>query len=1337
MRNQDLANFSALIESTEDLIWSVDLDWRLLAFNTAFKEGLKRNFDAQAAAGARPQDLLPPERAAFWPPLYERALREGPFRVEYPLPDGRTLELALNPIEARGKTVGISVFGKDVTQRCAAEKALKESEKKYREIFDGALEGIFQTSVEGRILTANRALAKILGYDSPEEIVAAIKDLARELWVDPDRRATFIRQTEEYGFIRNFECQLKRKDGAIIWVAVNAGKLCGPDGRMQGLEGFLEDITERKQAAQGLEESEARSRRFFELNGSVMLIIDPARRDIVNVSQAAAAFYGYPREQLIGMSIDRINTLPPEELAQQCQRVLRDERTRFEFRHRLASGEERDVEVYSSPINMDGRQLLFSIVHDISERKRVEEALRESLDSLEEAQRIGALGSYVLDISAGVWRGSDVLDAIFGIGKDYGHTVEGWIALIHPRDRAAMAAYFAGEVVGMGKAFNREYRIVRQADQAERWVHGLGKLEFDGHGKPLKMRGVIKDITEQKRAEMQIRESEERYRATFEQAAVGIIHTSLDGRILRCNARFAEIVGYPMEEIPGIAFQQITLPEDIGESDKMLRRLAEGKAGKVSWEKRYIRKDGSLTWVKLTVSIQRDDAGRFLHFIVLAEDINARKAAEQRLAAVQKALRASEEHYRTAFQTSHDGISITRLESGLYIDINQAFLHTFGYTREEVIGRTSLDLHIWADPEDRRKMVEVLHKKSICQEMEVRFQRKNGQIFWVLVSASVIQLEGVPCVLFVIRDISAAKAASERLDATREELRKSEERYRTAFQTSLDSITITRLSDGMYIDVNKAFLDVTGYRLDEVIGRTSLELDFWGDPRDRKKLLEVLRANPVCRNLEAQFRTKSGELFWGLMSASIIELDGVACMLSITRDISDAKLAEDEIRNLAFYDPLTGLPNRRLLMERLHQTLVSGARTSHKRALMFVDLDNFKNLNDTLGHQAGDLLLQKVAGRLSSCIRDADTVARLGGDEFVVMLEGLSECAEDAASQARAVAEKILAAIRQPCLLDGHEVFSTSSVGITVFGEQRQSMNEVMQQADIAMYQAKAAGRNTMRFFAPALQAAVNSRAALEEDLRHAIKTRQFELYYQPQVESGQLIGAEALIRWNHPALGILFPGKFIALAEETALILPLGNWVLETACRQIAAWAERKESAHIVVAVNISARQFRQPDFVEHVLAVLDRTGANPHNLKLELTESMLVENIEDVIGIMADLKSHGVRFSLDDFGTGYSSLSYLKRLPLDQLKIDRAFVRDMLTDATSGAIAGTLISLGRAMGLSVIAEGVETEEQRDFLTRMGCHSFQGFLFSRPLELEQFHRLWLDPEEAADPVLQ
>jgi diguanylate cyclase (GGDEF)-like protein len=470
--------------------------------------------------------------------------------------------------------------------------------------------------------------------------------------------------------------------------------------------------------------------------------------------------------------------------------------------------------------------------------------------------------------------------------------------------------------------------------------------------------------------------------------------------------------------------------------------------------------------------------------------------------------------------------------------------------------------------------------------------------------------------------------------------------------------------------------------------------------------------------------------FVGLSVVAPLLAAGVAVRLRIVsgqrreRELQQLKAAHDEIRNLAFFDPLTGLPNRRLLLDRLQQTLAASVRSNRKRALLFVDLDDFKTLNDTLGHHIGDLLLQEVARRILASIREADTVARLGGDEFVVLLQDLSEQREDAAAQAKIVAQKILTTIHQPYLLDGRECRSSSSIGITVFGTPHDTTNEVLQQADIAMYQAKAAGRNTLHFFAPALQTAVNARAEMEDDLRQAIKTSDFQLYYQVQVDRGTVIGAEGLIRWKHPKRGFLAPDEFIPLAEQTGLILPLGDWVLETACKQIAAWAVRKDTAHLTVAVNISARQLLNPDFVKNVLATLKRTGANPRNLKLELTESMFVDDLEDVVGKMTELKSHGLRFSLDDFGMGYSSLGYLRRLPLDQLKIDQEFVRDILADASSSAIAQSIISLSQAMGLSVIAEGVETEGQRDFLARLGCHSFQGFLFGEPAPLEEFQLL-------------
>jgi diguanylate cyclase (GGDEF)-like protein/PAS domain S-box-containing protein len=436
----------------------------------------------------------------------------------------------------------------------------------------------------------------------------------------------------------------------------------------------------------------------------------------------------------------------------------------------------------------------------------------------------------------------------------------------------------------------------------------------------------------------------------------------------------------------------------------------------------------------------------------------------------------------------------------------------------------------------------------------------------------------------------------------------------------------------------------------------------------------------------------------------------------------ERQAAESEIQRLALHDPLTRLPNRQLLLDRMQHALAICARTRSAGALLLIDLDNFKTLNETLGHATGDQLLQQVAARLAKGVRNSDTVARLGGDEFVVMLEDLGQGSAEAAARARGVGEEILAALNLPYQLAGRPRFSSPSIGITLFHQEDADVSELLKRADLAMYQAKAAGRNTLRFFDPDMQKAVAERAALEADFRQGLQNEEFLLHYQPQVDrEGYPTGAEALVRWRHPRRGLVSPAEFIPLAEETGLILPLGQWVLESACQQMAIWAARPDTASLTMAVNVSARQFRHPDFVAQVLAVLERTGADPRQLKLELTEGSLIEDFETTIAKMIVLKAQGVGFSLDDFGTGYSSLAYLKRLPLDQLKIDQSFVRDVLTDANDSTIARTIVALGQSLGLAVIAEGVETEAQRDFLARHNCDAFQGYLFSRPLPPDQF----------------
>lgn len=555
-------------------------------------------------------------------------------------------------------------------------------------------------------------------------------------------------------------------------------------------------------------------------------------------------------------------------------------------------------------------------------------------------------------------------------------------------------------------------------------------------------------------------------------------------------------------------------------------------------------------------------------------------------------------------------------------------------------------------------------------------------------------------------------------------LRKAASLQRAVIEAATDGILAVS-NDGKVVTYNQRFLDfwhiaphyLNTHSYSDLLDLVSQHLV---DPAFFLQKVQELNADPDLSSFDT-LRFKDGRLAERHSQPQRLDEQIVGRVWSF-RDVTEREQAHAEIHRLAFHDALTMLPNRRLLTDRLQQALPYSARSGHRGAVLLIDLDNFKTLNDTLGHDKGDLLLQQVAQRLVGCVRESDTVARLGGDEFVVMLEGLSLHAKEAATQAETVGKKILATLGQPYQLADCQNRSTPSIGMTLFFGHQTSIDELLKQADLAMYQSKTAGRNTLCFFDPAMQSMVADRAALELDLREAVRHQQFTLYYQAQViGDGRLTGAEALLRWQHPQRGLVSPAEFIPLAEETGLILPLGLWVLETACSQLATWATQPATAQLFLAVNVSANQLHQADFVDQVLEVLSKTGANPKRLKLELTESLLVSDVEDTITKMSALKAHGVGFSLDDFGTGYSSLSYLKRLPLDQLKIDQGFVRHILIDPNDAAIAKMVIALADSLGLTVIAEGVEIEAQRDFLARLGCHAYQGYLFGRPVPLEEF----------------
>jgi diguanylate cyclase (GGDEF)-like protein/PAS domain S-box-containing protein len=563
------------------------------------------------------------------------------------------------------------------------------------------------------------------------------------------------------------------------------------------------------------------------------------------------------------------------------------------------------------------------------------------------------------------------------------------------------------------------------------------------------------------------------------------------------------------------------------------------------------------------------------------------------------------------------------------------------------------------------------------------------------------------------------------------ERQRAEQELRIAATTfeAQEAIVVTD-PDHRILRVNGAFTRMTGYSAMEVIGRTPAILKSERqDAAFYRSMWDTLNRDKYWEG-ELWNRRKDGlsYLEW-LTVTAVTDANGqVTHYVGLSLDITLRKEADEKIHQLAFYDPLTKLPNRRLLQDRLQQALGYSMRHKNHGAILFIDLDNFKLLNDTRGHDMGDLLLIEVAKRLQDIVRGSDTVARLGGDEFIAILGDLSQDAQQSAAAARDVGEKVLASINQPFHLQGVACHSSASIGISLFRGDEIGMDDLLKHADAAMYQAKTSGHNTLRFFDPAMQAELEMRAALTDDLRQALPRQQFKLHYQIQVNQQGIVGAEALLRWQHPGRGLVSPMAFIPLAEETGLIVPIGAWVLQLACAQLKAWQDDPQTRHLQLAVNISARQFRQPDLVEQVLEVLKETGIDPVKLELELTESLVLDNIADAIVKMRALRDAGIRFSLDDFGTGRSSLSYLKLLPLDQIKIDQSFVRDIATDPNDAAIVRTIIGMANNLGLNVIAEGVETEQQRDFLERNGCHAYQGYLFGKPVPIEDFQIQYVRP---------
>jgi diguanylate cyclase (GGDEF)-like protein/PAS domain S-box-containing protein len=597
----------------------------------------------------------------------------------------------------------------------------------------------------------------------------------------------------------------------------------------------------------------------------------------------------------------------------------------------------------------------------------------------------------------------------------------------------------------------------------------------------------------------------------------------------------------------------------------------------------------------------------------------------------------------------------------------------------------------------------------------VTIRRPSGELRDLLVSAAWVEIEHQKQMLMSAVDITD-------VHRTEELLRRSEERFEKIFQSSPDAIVISRLRDGLYLEVNQRWLELFGFTREEAIGHTSFQLGVWVNPAERARFVAEVEQRGAVRDYETRFRKKSGAIIDALLSADVIDIGGEPYLIVPILDITDRKRAEERIQQLATRDALTGLPNRLLLNDRLSLAISHAQRQGGSLALLFIDLDRFKYINDSLGHVIGDAFLKQVAERLSGIMRLGDTLARIGGDEFVVLLENIV-LAEDAAGQ---VARKVLGCFAEPFTVEGHSLSCSCSIGISVFPSDATDPQMLIRDADTAMYHVKDSGRATYRYFSAEMNTRMQERLQVEIGLRRAIAERQFELVYQPKVNiaSGEVVGLEALLRWRHPDWGVVAPGRFIAVAEDTGLIVDVGRWVLAEVCRQLRDWQGRGLATR-AVALNLSVRQFT-PALVGDIAAAMGESGVTPGQIELEITESLFMRNAEEVRSILKGLSRLGARVTIDDFGTGYSSLGYIRHFSVSALKIDRAFLSDFGASSPNVAIVRAIITMCRGLGIGVIAEGVETQEQLEILRKLHCDEYQGFLFSPPVSAGEIERRYL-----------
>ncbi len=1183
------------------------------------------------------------------------------------------------------------------------------SETHFRELFENANDPIYTIDLQENFTSINRAGEKFTGYSQAEFTRLKVADVIAPECLELVRRMASRKLVERIPII--YEVELITKEGRRVTVELSTGIIC-KNGEPVAMQGIIHDITARKQVECELEKNLSLLTSTFEATADAMLVSDLNNR-IVTYNQQFLDIWQLPEEIIKSSDLDvfldfALNKVAdPEKFIKQFRESIHHPEVQFYCDVELKNG--RIYERFSHPQILDGNVVGRVISYrDITERKRVENTLRQSEANLAAAQRITHLGSWEVDlkepknINHNEVRWSDEVYRIFGYEPgQITVTINHFFDSLHPDDRIIARRSFV-KAVTRKRNLHVEYRVILPNGN-ERIHHGQAEIVCDEQsGKPIKFIGTVQDITERRQAENKIRESREWLQAVFDASRDGILIE--DGaNIAYINKFYAQFLQYEPEDLIGKPVAAITSPEEAARLELYGQKRLRGEKVPSLYEFTNLRKDGTPVTVEGAVSTATIGGKKYI--MTAVRDIAERKQAEE-------AIRRSEEKYRTILETIEEGYYEIDLAGNLTF-YNDAVAVALRYDKAELKG---LNFRRYVDEETGEKLMrvyqEVLTSRHPVANLECEIIRKDGtRMFGESSVMLTFNRDGEPDGFRgVVRDVTERKHSEKAL-------RESETKFRTLVESTSEGLLQVDNQDRTLF-VNNRFCEMVGYAAEELMGAEWTEILLDEEGQALIAQANERRRHSISDRYEISLTAKGGETVWATVSgAPIMDSEGVVIgSLGVFSDITKRKLAEEQLLHDAFHDNLTGLANRALFMDHLQKTIERGkSRHSNPYAVLFLDFDRFKVINDSLGHAEGDRLLKQIARRLESATRAGDLVARLGGDEFVVLLSEM--LSEDDALQ---IAERIQKNLKNPFDLNRSEIFISASIGIALSAAGHLRAEDMLRDADIAMYRAKSAGRAQYQVFDQSMHRQATSRLQMETEMRQSLERGEFSLYYQPiiNLETDRLAGFESLVRWIHPQRGVISPMEFISAAEENNLILPLGRWILHESCRQLSEWQKKHPAAaDLTVSVNLSGKQFLQSDLADQVILSLVAANLAPHCLKLEITESYLMENSEKAAGIMEKLRDIGVEISLDDFGTGYSSLSYLHRLAVDNLKIDRSFVSRMIDSKENSEIVFTIIKLAQNLKMKVIAEGIETVEQLEHLKSLRCEYGQGFYFSKPVE--------------------